>query len=169
MMISALIINVLTVNLKMYTYYCANMIPSHICECSGVVKPSHWGRQSLGRDGWQNDSSARGINARAPERQERRASLTLRVYTAARADMPRVFWVGHSRRKSLNLPSEYWKGDNRTVWGDFYSFWKWKGKLRCFISIFYSRKYILWLIRHVLRNAYCIHDDALWNGHVELL
>lgn len=132
-------LRIILFNMKMYKHKCANIIHSHRCQIFGVVKPSHWGRQSVGRDGWQNDSSARGINARVPERQESRASHALRVYTAARLDMPRVFWVGH-QEKSLNRSSEYWQGDNRTVWGDIYSLSKWRGKLRWFFFFFFLSK-----------------------------
>lgn len=127
-------------------------------------------REAEPREGWMTEwqQCARNKCSRTGAAGAQSFSRAACLYGGSRRHATRLL-SGTSRRKSLNLPSDYWKGDNRTVWGDFYSFWKWKGKLRCFIYIFYSRKYILWLIRHVLRNAYCIHDDALWNGHVELL
>lgn len=47
------------------------------------------------------------------------------------------------KKKSLNLPSEYCQGDNRTVWHDIYSFLKWQGKLRCFFFFLLSKVYFI--------------------------
>lgn len=131
-------LRIIVFNIEMCKYSCATITHSRRCQSSGVVKPSHWGRQSVWRDGWQQRARNKCSHTRA-ERQESTASHALRVYTAARSDMPRVFWVGN-QEKSLYLPSEYWQGDNHTVWGDIYSFSKWRGKLRCFFLL--SKVYV---------------------------
>lgn len=135
--------------------------------------PMHWGcktlplREAERREGWMTEwqQCARNKCSRTGAAGAQSFSRAACLYSGSLRHATRLL-SGTSRKKVLTFHRNIAKGITALFETIFIAFQS--EKVSC-VAFFYCQKYILLLIPHVLWNAYVIYDDALWNGHVDLL